>query len=51
MLTVQAKVSFTAAVRAVEYSDKYVRLTVILATVLFLIGISGHFPVRAAATR
>lgn len=27
-------------------SDKYVRDTVFLATVLFLVGISGHFPVR-----
>jgi hypothetical protein len=29
-------------------ADKYVRLTVILAAVLFLIGISSHFPVRVA---
>jgi hypothetical protein len=29
-------------------SDKYVRVTVYLATVLFLIGISGHFPVLSA---
>jgi hypothetical protein len=29
-------------------ADKYVRLTVILAAVLFLIGISSHFPVRIA---
>jgi hypothetical protein len=28
--------------------DKYVRDTVFLATVLFLVGISGHFPVRRA---
>jgi hypothetical protein len=28
--------------------DRYVRLTVLLATVLFLVGISGHFPVRPA---
>ena len=27
-------------------SDKYVRTTVILASVLFLVGISSHFPVR-----
>ena len=29
-------------------SDGYVRTTVYLATVLFLVGISGHFRVRAA---
>ena len=28
--------------------DKYVRDTVFLATVLFLVGISGHFPLRQA---
>ena len=31
-----------------ETADKYVRATVYLATVLFLVGISGHFRVRAA---
>ena len=29
-------------------ADKYVRLTVFLAAVLFLVGISSHFPVRSA---
>jgi len=29
-------------------SDKYVRITVLLATVLFLVGISSHFPLRGA---
>jgi hypothetical protein len=29
-------------------ADSYVRTTVYLATVLFLVGISGHFKVRAA---
>ncbi len=29
-------------------ADKYVRLTVFLAAVLFLVGISSHFPVRVA---
>ena len=47
-LTAKANASFKAATRAGDHSDKYVRLTVILATVLFLIGISGHFRVRAA---
>jgi hypothetical protein len=31
-----------------ETADDYVRTTVYLATVLFLVGISGHFRVRAA---
>jgi hypothetical protein len=31
-----------------EVADKYVRTTVFLATVLFLVGISSHFPLRAA---
>lgn len=47
-LTAQAHASFKAASAAGDHSDKYVRLTVILATVLFLLGISGHFSVRAA---
>jgi len=29
-------------------ADKYVRTTVVLASVLFLVGISSHFPVRGA---
>lgn len=47
-LTARAHASFKAASAAGSHSDKYVRLTVILATVLFLLGISGHFPIRAA---
>lgn len=47
-LAAKAKASFRQAVDAGNTSDKYVRITVILATVLFLIGISGHFPVRIA---
>jgi hypothetical protein len=31
-----------------ETADRYVRITVFLATVLFLVGISGHFTLRAA---
>ena len=30
-----------------ETSDKYIRVTVILASVLFLVGISSHFPLRS----
>ena len=29
-------------------ADKYVRTTVLLASVLFLVGISSHFPLRGA---
>jgi hypothetical protein len=32
--------------RAAEMSDHYIRVTVILASVLFLVGISAHFPLR-----
>lgn len=39
---------FKAGESAGATADKYVRLTVILAAVLFLIGISSHFPVRIA---
>jgi hypothetical protein len=31
-----------------QNSDQYVRTTVFLATVLFLVGISGHFRLRTA---
>ena len=40
--------SFAAGVAAGETADKYVRTTVLLASVLFLVGISTHFPVRRA---
>jgi hypothetical protein len=29
-------------------ADKYIRLTVVLASILFLVGISTHFPYRGA---
>ena len=38
---------FAAGQEAAENADDYVRTTVYLATVLFLVGISGHFRVRA----
>jgi hypothetical protein len=41
-----ANEKFTEGVRAGSTSDNYVRDTVFLATVLFLVGISGHFKVR-----
>ena len=36
------------AQNSAETADRYVRTTVFLATVLFLVGISGHFTLRAA---
>jgi hypothetical protein len=42
----QADDAFAAGATAGETSDKYVRTTVFLASVLFLVGISTHFPVR-----
>jgi hypothetical protein len=44
----QADVAFAAGTAAGSTGDKYVRDTVFLATVLFLVGISGHFPLRQA---
>ncbi len=41
-----ADAAFTRGSQAGATSDKYVRDTVYLATVLFLVGISGHFPLR-----
>jgi hypothetical protein len=42
----QADEASAAGATAGETSDKYVRTTVFLASVLFLVGISTHFPVR-----
>jgi len=39
---------FAAGVSASKTSEHYVRATVFLASVLFLVGISGHFRVRTA---
>ena len=43
-----ANIAFATGTDAGETSDKYIRDTVFLATVLFLVGISGHFRVRQA---
>jgi hypothetical protein len=43
-----ADASFAKGTAAGSTGDKYVRDTVFLATVLFLVGISGHFPLRQA---
>jgi hypothetical protein len=44
----KADASFAKGSEAGATGDKYVRDTVFLATVLFLVGISGHFPLRGA---
>jgi hypothetical protein len=44
----EADSSFAKGTEAGAIGDKYVRDTVFLATVLFLVGISGHFPLRQA---
>ncbi len=44
----EADASFATGTEAGAVGDKYVRDTVFLATVLFLVGISGHFPLRQA---
>jgi hypothetical protein len=44
MLERQADQHFKDGEHAGSTSDKYIRITVFLATVLFLIGISSHFP-------
>ena len=43
-----ANVAFAKGADAGSTSDKYIRDTVFLATVLFLVGISGHFRIRQA---
>ena len=42
----QADAAFAMGTDAGSTSDKYIRDTVFLATVLFLVGISGHFRIR-----
>ncbi|HXE99215.1 MAG TPA: hypothetical protein VN458_02605 [Solirubrobacterales bacterium] len=42
----QAEEAFAAGETAGENSDKYVRSTVFLASILFLVGISTRFPLR-----
>ncbi|HXV02180.1 MAG TPA: hypothetical protein VFP24_01285 [Gaiellaceae bacterium] len=44
----QADEQFEAGADASQKADDYVRTTVFLAVVLFLVGISAHFPLRAA---
>ena len=44
----QADANFAKGADAGSTADKYIRDTVFLATVLFLVGISGHFRIRQA---
>jgi hypothetical protein len=44
----QADAAFASGAHAGATADKYIRDTVFLATVLFLVGISGHFRIRQA---
>ena len=46
VLEVKADRAFASGATAGETSDKYVRSTVYLASVLFLVGISTRFPLR-----
>jgi hypothetical protein len=48
VLNAQADALFAEGEASDGTADKYVRLTVILAAVLFLIGIGSRFPLRAA---
>ena len=45
----KADEAFAAGVSAGQTSDSYVRVTVFLASVLFLVGISSDFPRRVSA--
>ncbi len=47
-LNAQADAYFSQGEEAAGTADKYVRLTVVLAAVLFLVGIGSRFPVRVA---
>jgi hypothetical protein len=44
----RADAAFARGSEAGQTADKYIRATVFLATVLFLVGISGHFRIRQA---
>ena len=46
VLDKRADAYYAEGEHAADTSDKYIRTTVILASVLFLVGISSHFPLR-----
>jgi hypothetical protein len=43
----QADAYYAEGQHAAVTGDKYIRVTVVLATVLFIVGISSHFPLRS----
>jgi hypothetical protein len=45
-LDAHADAYYSEGQHAAETGDRYIRVTVILATVLFIVGISSHFPLR-----
>jgi hypothetical protein len=45
-LDAHADVYYAEGQHAAQTGDKYIRVTVILASVLFIVGISSHFPLR-----
>lgn len=45
-LDTQADALYAEGEHAAETGDKYICVTVILASVLFIVGISSHFPLR-----
>jgi hypothetical protein len=45
-LDATADAYYSQGEHAAETGDKYIRVTVVLATVLFIVGISSHFPLR-----
>ena len=47
-LDAEADANYTLGEAAASNSDNYVRTTIFLASVLFLVGISSHFRVRGA---
>jgi hypothetical protein len=46
-LDAQADAYYAQGQHAAQTGDKYIRVTVILASVLFIVGISSHFPLRS----
>jgi hypothetical protein len=47
LLDAQGDAYYAKGEHAAITGDKYVRVTVVLASVLFIVGISSHFPLRA----
>ena len=47
LLDAQADAHYARGEDAAITADKYVRVTVVLASVLFIVGISSHFPLRS----